>query len=304
MQEQDSNLRPSGYEPDELPTALSCDINYNNNKSEIFCQEKRKNSNNNIKNIYYNKTKYTMYSTQLKVHNIKNNLKSVTDNIRKIALQCNRDPNDIALMTVSKGYPIEVIAEAYEHMQVLFGENRVQEASSKFDNYDSMRKNIALHLIGTLQKNKIAKALRIFDCIQSIDSISLICEIKNTILNSTIAPDISVPYPIFLQIRSSDSDFKHGFDTYDALAEAVEKVLSIDLLELRGIMTIAPFNPDERIVRTAFVKTRNFRDNIMQEFKSQISCLLLSMGMSGDYRLAIEEGTNLIRIGNAIFGVK
>lgn len=237
---------------------------------------------------------------------IASNLSKVRESISETALSYGRNPREISLLAISKTYSLDSIQSAFEVGQVIFGESRVQETAKKFienGTVNTLRSKIKVSFIGTLQKNKISNALKCYDCIQSIDSIALVQALINTINNEqkgVMHKKKVEKYPVYLQVRCSDYDYKHGFDNFSILKQAVETVMGTSALILQGIMTIAPFSDNESVVRNAFYTAYKWKGKIEEEFN--LKKLELSMGMSGDYRWAIAEGSTMVRIGRSIFG--
>lgn len=208
----------------------------------------------------------------------------------------------IQILAVSKNQSLERIDTIFNQGMRLFGENRVQETIQKYEHYHH-RDRLALHCIGTLQKNKVKKALQIFDLIQSVDSLELMAVlIKEQKKVRDLHPS-KEPFPIFLQVKCYEAEQKHGFQEYDILKQAVAHVLATDnLFSIQGIMTIGPLSQDEYTIRKAFSTTRIWKEALEQEYG--FSSLSLSMGMSEDYQWAIQEGATMIRIGNKLFGAR
>lgn len=230
-------------------------------------------------------------------HIIHHNIQHILSSIRDFAAKYKRDYREIEVMGVSKNQSVAHIMTAFHNGITLFGENRVQEAQQKFSNLEH-RPHMHVHVIGTLQRNKVRAALGLFDCIQSIDSLKLLYAIESSI------PSQNAPYPVYLQVRCSDFDYKHGFDALDTLKEATEAILNSKNMVLKGLMTIGPFTEQETIIRNGFSKMRKWKEILEKEYNTSIPRLKLSMGMSTDYEWAIAEGSHLIRIGTAIFGAR
>ena len=229
--------------------------------------------------------------------NLAANLEAIEERIVKACQRSGRKRDDITLMAVSKFQPVEAVIEAWNAGLRFFGESRVQEAAAKYgsfwDNHDA-----ELHLIGSLQRNKAARAVSLFNCIQSVDREALVAElIKHT-------ADRSEPLPLLLEYRTGE-DSKSGFLSLDSLCRAVELISECPLLSIRGLMTIAPDTRDEKILRSVFRHMVHLQQELERRFPPEHcrynwSCL--SMGMSGDFEIAVEEGSTLLRIGTAIFG--
>lgn len=197
-------------------------------------------------------------------------------------------------MAVSKFFSREAVTEAREAGMDLFGESRVQEALAKFPPQKDRDAKIKLHLIGALQRNKAKHAVSFFDSIDSVDRDELI----DTLGELTAGREN--PLMILLELNSGEAQ-KGGYRDENALFNAAERVLRHKGLVLRGLMTVAPLSDDEKTVRTAFRRLAGAQKRLSAEYPG-CDFSTLSMGMSGDYRIAIEEGSTLVRIGTAIFG--
>ncbi len=205
------------------------------------------------------------------------------------AQKAGRDPDEIELLAVSKTQPVEAIQEAMRAGLTQFGENKVQEARGKID----MLGRGVWHLIGHLQGNKAREAVRLFDSIDSVDRADLAHEIDHR------AEALGKVQNVLLQVNIAGESTKFGCapDAARALAETIN---SLSRLSLRGLMTIAPYSPDPEKSRPDFAGLRNLRDKIQNE--TGLLLPILSMGMSGDFAVAIEEGSTCVRIGTALFG--
>ena len=214
-------------------------------------------------------------------------LNAVRDDIKKLS-------NSVELMAVSKTHPYSAILECYELGQRLFGENRVQEVEEKFPKKEERPQDMYLALIGHLQSNKVKKAVALVDRIDSVDSIKLLllinkeCEKLNKVID------------ILFEVNSSGEEQKSGFTSKEELFEAVKLLKDLKFVHLRGIMTVGPLGDDREKNIKAFKYTKKIFDEIKSSYISDID--ILSMGMSSDYKEAIECGSNLVRIGTAIFG--
>jgi pyridoxal phosphate enzyme (YggS family) len=197
-------------------------------------------------------------------------------------------------MGVSKFHPLSRIEEAWKGGLKLFGENRVQEAAEKFSAFTASHPGSELHLIGTLQRNKAKIAARLFDGIQSADREEIITELAKHVEGR------EKPLRLLLELQTGEAS-KSGFPDNDSLLGAAEKLISARGLEAAGLMTMAPFSSDEKEIRASFRALVQAQKSLSAHFSQQDwSCL--SMGMSGDFEIAIEEGSTLLRIGTAIFG--
>ncbi len=209
------------------------------------------------------------------------NLRSIQRAISAAAEGAGRDPESVRLVTVSKTFPLEAIQAALDAGQTLFGENRVQEALPKIEKLT--RSAASFHLIGHLQSNK-ARHAGAFGMVESVDSIKLAQAIDRR---------LDHPLPILLEVNVSGEVSKHGF-TPDDLTGAYAEIGTLPNLDVRGLMTVAPLAADPEEVRPHFRHLRTLRD--------ELGLLELSMGMTNDFRVAIEEGATIVRIGRAIFG--
>jgi len=223
---------------------------------------------------------------------------SIADNLARlheqIAQACrlsNRSQNDVSLMAVSKVHPVEVILEAYAAGQRLFGENRVQEFQEKSQHLDGLI-DAKFHLIGPLQSNKTNKAAELFDAIDAMDSLK-IAQRLNAAANA-----LNKKLPVLIEVKLSHEESKHGLapDELPALLTAIDELQSIETV---GLMTVPPWSLDAETARPYFKELRRLRDE-SQKFHASLT--QLSMGMSNDFFVAIEEGSTCVRVGTALFG--
>jgi pyridoxal phosphate enzyme (YggS family) len=221
---------------------------------------------------------------------IAENLHSVLVNIAESERMSGRPAGSVELLAVSKTHPAEVIREAVDAGQVLFGENRIQEAKAKIPDLPA---KLRWHLIGHLQSNKIRQALPLFEMIHGVDSVDLLDEIQR------IGGDLGLFPRILLQVNVAGESSKFGFAP-DRLLSEVEQITRADRVQVEGLMTIPPLASNPENSRKYFVQLRQLRDRLEKEFRFPLP--QLSMGMSGDYRIAVEEGATLVRVGTAIFG--
>lgn len=220
------------------------------------------------------------------------NLRAITERINQTSFRVNRKPEEIALVAVTKNVSVEKIKEAIACGIKIIGENRVQEAKEK---YPIIGKGVEWHMLGHLQTNKVKPALEIFSLIQSVDSIHLAEAIQKR------ASMLARKIPILLEVNTSGEPTKYGFDPKVVL-EAIESIQKMSNLSIEGLMTIGPGlaveNPEAS--RKSFQLLYELKNKVETEFKMKLR--YLSMGMSSDFEIAIEEGSNMIRIGTAIFG--
>ena len=229
--------------------------------------------------------------------NIAARLEQIEERIEAACRRSGRARREIKLMAVTKFHPAEAVEAAWQAGIRLFGESRLQEASGKFPGFWKTRARDGsheLHLVGSLQRNKAKPAAALFDCIQSVDRDSLIDTLGD------LTQGRESPLMILLEYHTGE-DTKAGFTSRDSLYRAAEKALALPGLKPAGLMTIAPFTGDTAVVRSAFRELAAARDELARRFPSaNWSCL--SMGMTNDFEIAIEEGSTMIRIGTALFG--
>lgn len=228
--------------------------------------------------------------------NIKNNIDSIQSKINDAITRSGREPNSVKLMAVSKFHSVEEIETAIKSGIKLFGENRVQEIAEKFPFIFEKYNDIELHMIGSLQRNKVKQVLPFVESIQSLDRIELIDEIEKQANKISLVKPIN----IFFEVHTGEES-KSGFQNIDDLYYAIEKVSASNNIKPIGFMTMAPFTDNKDVVRDSFRKLNNIAMKARKDFP-ELNLLELSMGMSGDYEIAIEEGSTLVRIGTSIFG--
>lgn len=222
------------------------------------------------------------------------NLKKVLDDINAAAVSCGRNISDVSLLAVSKFHPIEAVLEAINAGQTKFGENRVQEATAKFSEVYKSFLNTELHIIGQLQTNKVKKAVEIASMIESVDRIDLLKEIEKQAvkLNKTIN--------VLMELHTGEES-KSGFESVEKLYEALEFCKTSKNIIPCGFMTMAPFTEDEALIHKSFESLRLASEKLQKDFP-EFNLKELSMGMSNDYKIAIQEGSTQVRVGTAIFG--
>ncbi|MDR0878281.1 MAG: YggS family pyridoxal phosphate-dependent enzyme [Treponema sp.] len=230
---------------------------------------------------------------------IADNIAAIEERITQACERSGRKRDEITLLAVSKFHSREAVTEAWKGGVRFFGENRVQEAETKFAGFTEGHAGTELHMIGALQRNKAKTAALLFDCIQSVDRESLIHELGK---HCTAR---SAPLPVLLELHTGEAS-KSGFPDEQSLFKAAETLLAYPGLAIRGLMTIAPFSQDEKVIRNSFrtlVRAQNaLESRFPPAFHPACSWACLSMGMSGDFEIAIEEGSTLLRIGTSIFG--
>ena len=226
--------------------------------------------------------------------NLKDNVESVRERIANAQIRSgNKAP--IKIVAITKTHPASIISEVRRAGLDSIGENRIQEAENKFNEVANILPHITKRLVGHLQSNKINKALNIFDTIDSVDSLILASKIgsKAVSLNRTI--------PILLEVNTSGESAKFGFnpETIDEMLACFE-ILGI---ELQGLMTIGPLTLDKNRIREAFITLREIYNAIKMQLTNNVDKFTeLSMGMSSDFEIAVEEGTTMVRLGTVLFG--
>jgi pyridoxal phosphate enzyme (YggS family) len=221
---------------------------------------------------------------------IAENLERVREQIAQAAAKAGRDVKDIELVAITKTHPAQKVREAIEAGQTLFGESRVQEARAKIPELSS---NIRWHFVGHLQKNKVRHALPLFEMIHSVDSLALAQDMNR------IAEEEGLYPRVLLEMNVAGEGSKFGFGP-DDLREQMEALLTLSRLSIEGLMCIPPLAVESEDSRKFFVQVRELRDSLEKEFNMKLP--QLSMGMTQDFPIGIEEGATLVRVGTAIFG--
>ena len=221
---------------------------------------------------------------------IPNNFERVREQIAAAANKSGRSVEDVELVAISKTHPAEKVREAIEAGQKLFGESKVQEARAKIPELPS---NLRWHFVGHLQKNKIRHALPLFEMIHSVDSLALAQEIHR------VAEEEGLHPRVLLEVNLAGEGSKFGFKP-EKLREEMEPLLAFSRLSILGLMCIPPIAEEAEASRKYFVDLRELRDRLQVEF--HVDLAQLSMGMTQDYAVAVEEGATLVRVGTAIFG--
>jgi pyridoxal phosphate enzyme (YggS family) len=221
---------------------------------------------------------------------VSENLSDVKANIGAACVRAGREPTSVTLIAVSKTFPAACVREAFEAGQFLFGESKLQEAESKID---ALPSSLHWHFIGRVQRNKVRRLLQNFEVIHAIDSLKL------ALYADEIATELGLFPKVFLQVNVGEEASKGGFAS-SVLRSEMEVLLKLKRLEIMGLMCIPPVGPDAESGRPWFKLLRGMRDSLEAEFG--VSLPGLSMGMSNDYEVAIEEGATHVRVGSAIFG--
>ncbi|MBO4695743.1 MAG: YggS family pyridoxal phosphate-dependent enzyme [Lachnospiraceae bacterium] len=217
----------------------------------------------------------------------------VKEQIRLRCEKSNRDPSEVTLIAVSKTKPLSMITEAMESGQAEFGENKVQEMCEKAAQLDGQP--VHWHLIGHLQSNKVKKAVSVAELIHSVDSLSLAQEIDKYAAKAGKCQDI------LLEVNVADEESKFGLKP-DEVIPLVKEIAGLKNLRLRGLMTVAPYTDDAETNRPYFRALHDLMVDINKKNIDNISVDILSMGMSGDYGVAVEEGATHVRVGTYLFG--
>ncbi len=225
---------------------------------------------------------------------IKENLEEVREKIRQACQRSGRREEEVTLISVSKTKPVEMLEEAYEAGSRDFGENRVQEIMEK---YGQMPEDVRWHMIGHLQKNKVRQVIDKAVLIHSVDTVELAEQIEKDAAKRDLTVDI------LLEVNVAEEESKFGFRTEEVEA-AVMKIKDLPHVHIKGLMTIAPFVSNSEDNREVFKKLYQLYVDIRSKNIDNVNMSVLSMGMTGDYEVAIEEGATMIRVGTGIFGAR
>lgn len=221
---------------------------------------------------------------------IAENLRLVKARIESKCAEVNRNPSEIKLIAVSKNFDIDAINQVFDQGIVDFGENRAQELDSKFEQLGS---KITWHFIGSLQRNKVRFAVNSADYIHSVDSLMLAMEINKR------AASLNKIQKVLLEIKTSFEDSKAGLTEYSEIKDLADYCKEYKNIDLIGLMTIAPNTDDVSLIKKSFTQLRRLRERLNAD---NLNIKELSMGMTSDFEIAIEEGATMLRIGSAIFG--
>lgn len=229
-------------------------------------------------------------------NSLRDNLIRVRERVADAAIRAGRNPSDITLVAVSKTHPVEGLLAAYELGVRHFGENRVEEAGAKLPAFKQaiVDPAVVFHMIGHVQSRKAAEVTALFDRVHSVDSLKLAQRLARCAVK---------PLPILLEVNVSGEESKYGFDgaRRAELSNAVEAIAQLPNLQLDGLMTMAPIVAVPEQARPIFRALRELRDELTARFPA-LTLPQLSMGMTDDFEVAIEEGATLVRVGRAIFG--
>lgn len=227
---------------------------------------------------------------------IKDQIARINSDISLICQKIPRDPQEITLVGVTKYASKNEIKEAMDAGLTDIGENKVQEALKKFSFQEEVKPKVTKHMIGHLQTNKVKQALKVFDLIQTVDSIKLAEKIEKE------ADRLNKIVDILVQVRTSEEMQKYGVSK-EGVLDLLEPIAELKHIRIKGLMTIASYVEDQEEVRICFRKLRQIFDEMAMQFSGvkNVQMIYLSMGMTADYKIALEEGSNMIRIGRAIF---
>ena len=220
------------------------------------------------------------------------NLSAIQQRIAAACARAGRDPRTVTLIAVTKSQPPELVSEAARLGLTLFGENKVQEAKAKIPLCPG---RLRWHMIGHLQTNKCRDAVELFEMIQSVDSLGLAQEINKR------AEQAAKTMPILLEVNAAGEASKFGYRPQQLLAE-LSQINALPRLEIHGLMTMPPWTPDPEKARPAFRQVRDLKGQCEQVLGAPLPHL--SMGMTGDFEVALEEGATMVRIGTALFGAR
>lgn len=224
---------------------------------------------------------------------IRENLARIRDGIDRAARRAGRAPEEVRLLAVSKRQPVELIKEAFACGQVLFGENYLQEAAEKIARLDP---RIEWHFIGHLQSNKAVTAASLFRVVQTVDRLKIARALDRCLEGSGRS------MPVLIQVNVGREEQKSGVLPEDC-ADLLKEIVALNNIRARGLMVMPPFSPDPEATRPYFRQTRELAFSLRgQGLPGADEGLELSMGMSGDYQIAIEEGSTMVRVGSALFG--
>lgn len=225
---------------------------------------------------------------------IAENLQQVRNNIKRACEAVGRDPDEVTLVAVSKTKPVEMLKEAYDAQTRVFGENKVQEI---MDKYDRLPDDVQWHMIGHLQRNKVKYIVDKVAMIHSVDSLRL----AETIEQEAAKHDIRVP--VLVEVNVAQEDSKFGLKV-DEVLPFIEQAAQLPHLEIKGLMTIAPYVENPENNREIFRQLKKLSVDIEDKNINNITMSVLSMGMTGDYEVAVQEGATMVRVGTGIFGEK
>ena len=222
------------------------------------------------------------------------NLAQVQKNIEESCRNVNRDPGEVTLIAVSKTQPVEMLREAYDAGARVFGENKVQEI---VDKYDHMPSDVKWHMIGHLQRNKVKYIVDKVAMIHSVDSFRL----AETIEKEAAKKNVTVP--ILIEVNVAQEESKYGLKPEEVLP-FIEEIADFSHIQIKGLMTIAPYVENAEENREIFRELKKLSVDIAAKNINNVTMSVLSMGMTGDYLVAVQEGATMVRVGTGIFGAR
>lgn len=222
------------------------------------------------------------------------NLAQVQKNIEESCRNVNRDPGEVTLIAVSKTKPVEMLREAYDAGARVFGENKVQEI---VDKYDHMPSDVKWHMIGHLQRNKVKYIVDKVAMIHSVDSFRL----AETIEKEAAKKNVTVP--ILIEVNVAQEESKYGLKPEEVLP-FIEEIADFSHIQINGLMTIAPYVENAEENREIFRELKKLSVDIAAKNINNVTMSVLSMGMTGDYMVAVQEGATMVRVGTGIFGAR
>lgn len=225
---------------------------------------------------------------------LKENYDQVAKKVEEACMRAGRNKEEVTIIAVSKTKPLANVVELQSHGVMDFGENKVQELCSK---YEEIEKPVKWHLIGHLQTNKVKYIVDKVELIHSVESLKLAKQISK----EAVKKDVTVP--VLIQVNVANEDTKFGLETEEVVA-LVEEAAKLPNIKIKGLMTIAPFVDDPEDNRIYFRELKQLFIDIKEKNIDNVDMEILSMGMTGDYEVAIEEGATMVRVGTGIFGAR
>ncbi|MGQ9706022.1 MAG: YggS family pyridoxal phosphate-dependent enzyme [bacterium] len=227
---------------------------------------------------------------------IKRNFDALLKRVDNACQRVGRKTEDIIIVAIVKSQPSQIVRMGFEAGVRIFGENRVQETKVKWSELTDIRSEVQLHLVGHLQKNKARDAILLYDVIESVDDIALANELSRRL--EVVGRGDAMP--VLIEVNTSGEETKYGVNPYETIS-LLEQINELPNLEITGLMTVGPYTRDEKKIRRAFSTLRSLGERATELLKPKGGLFHLSMGMTDDFEIAIEEGATIIRIGRAIF---
>lgn len=226
---------------------------------------------------------------------LKENYDMVAEKVRGACERSGRNPEEVTIIAVSKTKPLEYVVELSRHGVMDFGENKVQELCSK---YEAIENPVRWHLIGHLQTNKVKYIVDKVALIHSVDSLKLAKQISKEAVKK------QVTVPVLIQVNVAEEETKFGLESTDEVMELVQETAKLPNISIQGLMTIAPFVDDPEDNRKYFRQLKQLFIDIDKKNFDNVTMKILSMGMTNDYEVAVEEGATMVRVGTGIFGAR